>query len=179
MSRILTFVVATAVVASLGSSLLAEDEAKPFTPESGYEALTSMAGKWVNVDNPDPKQGVDFRVTAAGSAVWATLFPGSDMEMLSVFHLDGPDTLVHTHYCALQNQPMMKLVECDEPNKMRFEFVSGTNMDVEKDLHTHHTTFRILDDGRVEVEVESWNNGKPADVSKFTLRRAEEQTAGT
>ena len=48
-----------------------------------------------------------IKVTAGGSAVHETLFPGSAHEMVSVYHLDGAD-LVMTHFCALGNQPRMK-----------------------------------------------------------------------
>ena len=49
-----------------------------------------------------------YRVASGGSVVQETLFPGSPHEMISMYHLAGGQ-LVMTHYCAMGNQPRMKL----------------------------------------------------------------------
>ncbi len=144
------------------------------TPEDAFAALESLNGDWTNEKTPQAKPGMVIRTTGAGSAVQVTFFPGTPMEMLSVFHLDGPERLVHTHYCALQNQPTMEMVECDRPGVMRFEFVSGTNMDVNQDAHSHNAEIQILGDNRFKVVVEGWDGGKPAETQQFTMVRAEE-----
>ena len=167
--RVASFVFVATIVASI---VQAEEKPQPFTAETAYETLRSLSGDWVNVEHPeDLKQGVVFRGTAAGSAVSATLYPGGPMEMMSLFHLDGKDKLVHTHYCALQNQPTMLFVRTDEPNRMRFEFAHGMSLDVNKDLHTHHTEFRLLEDGQVEVHIDTWQNGKTNNIVTFTVQR--------
>ena len=51
---------------------------------------------------------VVYKLTGAGSALVETQFPGSSHEMVSVYHLDGED-LRMTHYCAVGNQPHVKL----------------------------------------------------------------------
>ena len=48
-----------------------------------------------------------YAVTAAGSAVVETVFPGTEHEMVTVYHADGSD-LVLTHYCMEGNQPRMR-----------------------------------------------------------------------
>ena len=160
------------IATSVASMAAADAKPQPFTAETAYKTLKSLGGDWVNVDHPDDlKQGVRFRVTAAGSSVSATLYPGGPMEMMSLFHLDGKDKLVHTHYCALQNQPTMLFVKSEQPNRMRFEFDHGMSMDVNKDLHTHHTEFRILEDGKVEVYINTWQNGKTSNIVTFTVQR--------
>lgn len=168
------FATALAIVFLTANVSLAEDKSV-LDAQSGFEKLKTLTGTWVNVENADDdSRGVEFSITAAGSAVTAIFYPGSAMEMVSVFHLDGPDQLVHTHYCALQNQPTMRLVKTDNPGELRFEFAGGANIDVDKDLHVHHTTIRFLDSGRVENVVEAWNGGKQADVNTFVLARKEE-----
>ncbi|REK19471.1 MAG: hypothetical protein DWQ37_01345 [Planctomycetota bacterium] len=145
------------------------------TPEAAFAALESLAGEWTNEKTPDAKPGMVIRTTGAGSAVQVTFFPDTPMEMLSLFHLDGPERLVHTHYCALQNQPTMELVKTDRPGVMRFEFVSGTNMDVDEDMHSHNTEIEILADGKFKAVVESWDAGKPAGKQEFTMQRRPEK----
>ncbi len=84
----------------------AAEEPTAYSPESAFAALETLAGDWTNEKTPQADPGMIIRTTGAGSAVMVTFFPGTAMEMLSVFHLDGPDRLVHTHYCACRiNQP--------------------------------------------------------------------------
>ena len=66
-----------------------------------------------------------------------TLFPGTPNEMISMYHLaDGQ--LVMTHYCAMGNQPRMKLdAQASTPDKLVFAFDGGTNFDPAKDGHVH------------------------------------------
>jgi hypothetical protein len=171
--------IGVAAVVALGVSIAsvagADDNEKkvPYTPETAFEALETMAGNWVNERSPDATAGMTVKMTGAGSTVATTLFPDSAMEMMSLFHLDGPDRLIHTHYCALQNQPTMAMVPSDTPGVIRFEFVSGTNMDVNKDAHSHNTEMHMLDDGRIKVVVEGWDNGKPSGTQEFTMKRVE------
>ena len=68
-------------------------------------------GDWDgHVTSPDgPPARVEFRLAGNGSALVERLFPGTDHEMVSIYHLVGSD-LVLTHYCAMANQPRMKLV---------------------------------------------------------------------
>ena len=61
----------------------------------------------MNSGQPTDQVVSTYRVTAAGSAVMEVLFPGTDHEMVTVYHQDGDD-LILTHYCAAGNQPRMK-----------------------------------------------------------------------
>src|SRR5439155_8435497 len=91
------------------------------------EKLKKLSGTWVATDKdgkPTSEVVSVFRVTSAGSAVHETIFPGTDHEMVSVYHLDGKD-LVMTHYCALGNQPRMKLDAKSQPNQLVFHSRAG------------------------------------------------------
>jgi len=146
--------------------------AQPYDAEEAFEQLKSLAGEWIENNNPnDAAEEVHFRVIGAGSAVMATFFPGKPMEMISVFHMDGPERLVHTHYCALGNQPMMQFEACDIPNAMNWVFIGGTNFDPEKDLHVHEGIIRVISPDEVESEFTAFSGGKPAGTTKLTLSR--------
>ena len=171
-------IVASALVVFLSRGVgRAEEAPKAYTPETAFAALEALVGGWTDESTPQNDPGITIRTTGAGSAVLVTFFPGEAMEMLSLFHLDGPDRLVHTHYCALQNQPTMELVDSGRPGVMRFEFVSGTNMDVEQDMHSHNTEIHILGDGKFKVVGESWNEGKPSGTREFSMRRTDDSVA--
>jgi hypothetical protein len=154
-----------------GGTVGADEKAKVYTPQTAFEALESLVGQWVRADEPDAKPSMSVRMTGAGSAVTTTFFPGQEMEMLSLFHLDGPKRLVHTHYCALHNQPTMHMIEVGRPGVIRFEFVSGTNMDVNKDPHAHNTEIQLLDDGKIKVIVEARSEGKLSNTQESILQR--------
>ena len=100
------------------------------TPEQAFGAIKSLKGDWhgpAAMKGMPPSHSV-FRVTAGGSAVEETIFPGSPMEMLSVYHMDKGNLLM-THYCAIGNQPRMKLnAKKSTPQELVFDFDGGTNL---------------------------------------------------
>ena len=101
-----------------------------------------------------------IKVTAGGSAVHETIFPGQPEEMVSVYTVDGPD-LVMTHYCVLGNQPRMKADPNSPANQIRFQFAGGANLDPTKDKHMHSTTLTIVDDDHIEIAGVGWQDGGP------------------
>jgi hypothetical protein len=129
----------------------------------GLERIKKLAGTWVEADKngkPTDKVVSVIKVTAGGSAVQETLFPGTPQEMVSVYHRDGSD-LVMTHYCMLGNQPRLKADPKSPANQIQFKFVGGTNLDPAKDMHMHEGTFTFIDDDHIEVSGVAWANGKP------------------
>ncbi len=80
--------------------------------------------------------------------------------MVSVYHMDNDDLLM-THYCMLGNQPRMKADPESPANKIRWQFVGGTNFDPAKDAHMHSSTVTFIDDDHIEIAGEAWQDGKP------------------
>jgi hypothetical protein len=131
---------------------------------SGLEKLKKLAGTWVAADNdgkPTDQVVSIIKVTAGGSVVHETLFPGQPQEMISVYTVDGPD-LVMTHYCVLGNQPRMKADPKSPANQIRWAFAGGANLDPKKDKHMHAATLTIIDANHIEIAGEGWENGAPA-----------------
>jgi hypothetical protein len=142
--------------------------------------VKSLAGRWRgNVVTKDgPQAEVHYRVTAGGSTVEETLFPGTPHEMVSMYHLEGGD-LVLTHYCAMGNQPRMRLVKgSSSPMELRFEFAGGSNIDPERDAHMHGGTLRLPAADRVEADWAVWENGKQTGANRFFLERVKETSSG-
>lgn len=166
------FLSASVAIPALGEE--GEESSQIYSAESAFEQLKLLAGEWVDNKKPDQAtEEVHFRVIGSDSAVMVTFFPGKPMEMISVFHMDGPERLVHTHYCALGNQPMMEFAQCDTPNSMNWVFIGGTNFDPEKDLHVHEGSIRVISEDEIESEFTAFANGKPAGTTKFSLSRKE------
>ncbi len=138
-----------------------------------FERLKALAGVWVGEavlgDWKDSTQ-VTYRVTGAGSALMEVLFEGTPHEMVTIYHLDGPD-LVLTHYCAAGNQPHMKAAAGGDPNVLRFDFVRATNLASADAMHMHDAVIRFVDANHLESTWTSYHGGKPAGEAIFRLRR--------
>lgn len=138
------------------------------------ERLKGLAGEWRgHVTTPDgPPATVVYAVTAGGSTVTERLFPGTGHEMLTVYHLDGSD-LVLTHYCAMGNQPRMRLAQAAgaDPLELRFDFAGGANVDPAKDGHMHSGRMVLRGPDRLEAEWAVYDKGKQAGANKFFLER--------
>jgi hypothetical protein len=137
------------------------------------EQLKSMAGEWVQEGGDGPAKGttaVTYRTTAGGSAVIEVLFPGTEMEMVSVYHRDGKD-LVMTHYCMLGNQPRMRAKIGDDPKVVTFELIGGSNLNPAKDAHIHGGVVRWIDRDHVRSEWDFFRNGERIESHKLELVR--------
>src|SRR5262245_5231103 len=169
------FLVGGLVLFALGAPVRADDKpagAPAPATHPGLEKLKKLAGTWVAADKdgkPTDQVVSVIKVTAAGSAVHETLFPGQAMEMVSVYHLDKGD-LVMTHYCALGNQPRMKADPASPSNQIRWQFAGGTNLDPAKDAHMHGATVTFVDDDHIEIAGEAWEGGKPSENHCGTMK---------
>jgi hypothetical protein len=136
----------------------------PPPTNAGLEKMKKLAGTWVSADKDGKAtdQVVSIiKLTAGGSVVHETLFPGQAHEMVSIYTADGKD-LVMTHYCVLGNQPRMKADSKSPANQIHFKFAGGTNLDPKKDKHMHEATLTIVDDDHIELAGVGWEGGEPA-----------------
>jgi hypothetical protein len=161
------------ILIALATGVQSDDKtAKTTAANPAFERVKKLAGTWVEADKdgkPTDKVFSVVRVTAAGSAVHETLFPGQPQEMVSIYHLDKGD-LVMTHYCALGNQPKMKADPASPKNQIRFAFAGGTNLDPAKDMHMHAATLTFIDDDHIQVAGEAWVDGKPSENHCGTMK---------
>jgi outer membrane lipoprotein-sorting protein len=177
MSR--TLLACTLLLAVGFQSAQADDKAPIPAPaaskSAGLERMKTLVGTWLKVDEngktTDEVASV-IKLTAGGSAVVETLFPGQPMEMVSVYTADGSD-LVMTHYCVLGNQPRMKADPKSPEGTIKFDFTGGSNLDVAKDRHMHAATLKFVDADKIEIEGTGWENGAPQKecCGKLTLVR--------
>jgi hypothetical protein len=139
-----------------------------------FELLKTLAGDWsgkASHGGHEPFEvSVKYQVVSGGSTVMETLFCGTDHEMITMYHLDG-NRLILTHYCAAGNQPRMQLVPTDNPKKLAFKFLDGTNMRPETDMHMHEAKIEILSNDHVKAEWVPYKDGKPIDPATFDLKR--------
>lgn len=93
-------------------------EVPPDTSSAELNRIKSLAGRWSSTTSmfgkKDEQVFTEFEVTAGGSAVIETIFPGTPHEMVSVYYDDDQGKLAMTHYCMMRNRPHFALVESDK-----------------------------------------------------------------
>jgi len=141
-----------------------------------FELIKSLSGDWTGTGGDGTETHaveIRYRVTAAGTAVEETMFPGTEHEMITMYNLDGP-RLMLTHYCAAGNQPQMvaKNWEIDtSPQTIRFAFARATNLVSQKTGHMHEMEMSIAGPDNL---VETWTyfqDGVMSHRSRFEMTR--------
>jgi hypothetical protein len=140
---------------------------------AAFERIKSLAGTWtgkgITEGGPNNDVTIVYKVTAGGSTVEETLFPGTPHEMITMYHRDG-DAVVLTHYCAFGNQPQMRLEPAKEPNVLSFRFSGGSNMK-ESDPHMHAVRLTFVDADHLKSSWDSMQDGKATTHVTFDLAR--------
>lgn len=166
-------VIITVLAASgaLAAPAVPATEGKAASP--AFERFKALAGEWVAAEDGEMSKKGDlvarYAVTAGGSAVVETVFPGSPYEMVTVYHADGPD-LVLTHYCMEGNQPRMR-ARAAGGSRFDFEFDGGTNIDPRRDRHMNSATVELLGQDEIRTVWTELAEAKPVLVVKSQLVR--------
>lgn len=141
----------------------AQTEAK-----TAFESLKGLAGTWKGESEHEGQKVPwvhEIRVSANGTVVMETMGPGTEHEMINMYHLDGEE-LVLTHYCAAGNQPTMKLDRAHATtSSLPFVFTGGSNLDPAKDMHIHEAKVVLVDGNTFETNWKGYAGGKPAEPS--------------
>lgn len=161
-----------ALVAGLAGPSLAA-AAPTSAAAASLERLKALAGEWVAAeDNEMAKKGdlvSRYVVSAGGTAVVETVFPGSPHEMVTVYHLDGSD-LVLTHYCMEGNQPRLRAKKTGGA-RLDFVYDGGTNIDPAKTKHMNAAWVEFVGADEIRNQWTEIADGKPVFVAKSHLVR--------
>lgn len=141
-------------------------------PLGAFEKIKSLTGDWTGKMSGGMAATSTFRVTAGGSAVMQMLGEGTDMEMPTLFHMDG-ERLMATHYCAAKNQPRMVFVPAgSDGSTLKFDFLDVTNLRNPEDGHMRRVTFTLIDKDHFRQEWTYREKGKEsADSFDFVRKR--------
>ena len=158
-----------AVVLSTNLAIQAQEKGKAPTKSAAFESLKKLVGDWSSPEGPHGKPvETRFRLTAGGSVLIETLFPGTPEEMVTMYHMDGDDLLL-THYCMLGNQPRLKAESTNDANKISFKSVGGTNMKL-TDMHMGQAILTLVGKDSFEADWCSCSGGKPDGNHHVTLK---------
>ncbi len=170
--------IAAATLALALPAFAGEDTGNPaavvFDAKSAFAYLKTLAGDWErqsgDMDHGTSARVVTFRLSAAGSAVVETYNAGKPNEMVSVYHMDG-DKLMMTHYCALQNAPVMQFEKSSKPGEIKLAFAGGTNFDPKVDAHAHEGMLRVKDANTFEAVAVGMAGGKLGKPAASLMKR--------
>lgn len=170
MSRLRCFALALCLLAPLA---LAAQETHPAPiPNAAFDRLKTLVGRWHGkyAGAEGTFEGsARFTIVSGGSAIMLSMDEGKDGEMITMFHPDGRDAMMATHYCSAQNQPRLRLAGMPNPNQLVFEFVDGVNIDPK--LHSmRKLVITIVDADHHTEEWTSEAGGKPW-TGKFEYTR--------
>jgi hypothetical protein len=127
---------------AMGVTATAGEHKSVIAPNASFDKMKSLDGSWTGAMVEGGKEysaTTRFLIVSDGSAVMGWLGEGSPYEMVTIFHVDGPN-LMATHYCASHNQPRFTAVPDSDPNRIVFKFKDGTNIGPH-DQHMQEVTF--------------------------------------
>lgn len=137
-----------------------------------FNKMKSLQGNWKGIINSADKKmtiKVNYKISSAGSSLVETYFVGEPHEMVTVY-TDDKGKVNMTHYCSMKNQPSMKLQKSDK-DTFKFNYVSGTNMDVSKDAHMHNLVLKFINKNTIEQQWTQFKDGEIAGTNTFKLSR--------
>ncbi|HET9317111.1 MAG TPA: hypothetical protein VFQ51_16075 [Vicinamibacteria bacterium] len=137
------------------------------------DRFKALAGEWVAAeDNEMVKKGdlvSRYVVSAGGTAVIETVFPGSPHEMVTVYYVDGSD-LALTHYCMEGNQPRMRAKKTDGA-RLDFAFDGGANIDPARTRHMNSAWIEFVGPDEIRNQWTEVADGQTVFVAKSHLVR--------
>ncbi|MEM7393688.1 MAG: hypothetical protein AAF492_15190 [Verrucomicrobiota bacterium] len=135
------------------------------------QKIKSLAGTWsgeVDMGQGPQTMTVIYKVTAGGSAVIETTFPGTPKEMVSMYH-DEKGKLSMTHYCMLGNQPKMKMTGSKD-NQISMKLAKKKS--IKKDeMHVHGLVIELVDENNIKQTWSSYVGDKPMGDMTVSLSR--------
>lgn len=139
--------------------------------QKSFDQLKSLTGTWEGKNTEGMAIQVSFRDTSGGSALMSEIHGHGPENMISMFHLDGPNRLMLTHYCGAGNQPRMTGSASADGKTITFDFLDATNLATPDAGHMQRVVFTIVD---ANHHTEDWtfqDHGKQM-KELFDLQRA-------
>ena len=137
--------------------------------QKAFATVKTLPGTWEGKGHDGNTFQVIFKVTGGGSAIESEiLVPHADM--ISMFHMDGPNRLLLTHYCAVGNQPRMEASLSPDGRVVTFTYLDATNLSSPESGHMQKMVLTLIDDNHHTEEWTFVDHGKEHTES-FDLHR--------
>lgn len=167
---IISTITAAAFLAVTALSGGAQDMPKIKT-NAGFEQLKSLVGSWEGTGSDGKSATLKYEVVSNGTAILERLHPHDELEMVTMYSVDGTRLSVK-HYCSVGNQPQMQTEPLSGPaQKYIFNYVSATNLAKESDGHMTQLILTFADANHLTQEWNFSENGKVTHSEIFHFTR--------
>jgi hypothetical protein len=140
-----------------------------------FAKFQALQGDWIAAeDGPMTQKGdlvARYALTAGGSAVVETLFPGTEHEMVTIYSAEGADVVL-SHFCLNANAPRMR---AKAPTGERFDFAydGGSNIAPADTKHMHSAWIEFVGKNELKSQWTELDHGQTAMVvTMHTVRKA-------
>ncbi len=175
-SCILAILICLGVSASAGIADPKHEHSMPtYEGSKVFQQMKQLAGKWegtVDMGKGLEKIDASYRVTSAGSVLVETIFEGTPNEMITVYHYDKMKRLVLTHYCGLNNQPKLTLIN-NEENVLEFDLAQDAPIDAAHEPHMHALKLTISGKNEMQQHWTQFAQGEKKKVVTLSFKRAQ------
>lgn len=148
MSKTIRPILFAALTLALAASASAQTGA-----QKAFNAIKNLPGTWEQQTADGHTLQVTFKVVSGGSAVMSEISDFKE-DMISMIHLDGPNRLLLTHYCAAGNQPRMEATVFPDGKVITFRYVDATNLATPDAAHMKQMVLTLIDDSH---HTEQWS----------------------
>jgi len=145
-----------------------------------YQWVKQLEGQWT-LSPPERQEGkasahptvspllgtneiaMNFNLIGRGSTVQEDLLPGTERQMVTMYHCKDTDcsAVKATHYCVKQNQPEFLASLKSSPMELVFECDMSTDLCQSWDAHIHRITHQLSEDGmHLRTVYTSFMNGE-------------------
>jgi hypothetical protein len=169
--KLTTLALATLAVIAAPAFAHSHPDAAGAAPK-GFETMKGLVGTWegtANMEGKDVPVKTVFEQTSGGSVIMEKMAPGTEHEMINVYHKEG-DRLAMTHYCAMGNQPHMMLKKGDD-KMLSFVMEKPLGISSMKEPHMHAVTYTMADKDTLVAEWTSVGSGKKNETAVFKYKR--------
>jgi hypothetical protein len=149
-----------------------QHEHPPVAMPQQFDTLKQLVGTWegkTDMGGEQKTMQVVYELTSGGTAIIETMMPGTPNEMVSVYHEDGK-SLAMTHYCALGNQPHMKLKQADDKS-LSFEMDKQQGITSSDEAHMHALTLTLKDKNTLQQDWAHYEKGKATQTVTFVFNK--------
>ena len=153
------------IVVTLAATAFAQTDA-----QKAFSAIKGLPGTWEQKAAEGRTLQVTFKVVSGGSAVMSEIMGQGPEDMISMFHMDGVNKLLMTHYCGAGNQPRMQATVSPDGKTITFTYFDATNLETADAGHMQKMVLTMIDENH---HTEDWtfsDHGKEMKES-FDLRR--------
>jgi hypothetical protein len=157
------------IAISLGLLAIATVALAQTSAQKSFDQLKTLTGSWEGKDSRGGVfRGGIFRITfediAGGSALMSKM-QYSKGQMISIFHMDGPNRLMLSHFCSDGTQPRLIASASPDGKTITFDFLDATNLATPDAGHYRRIVLTMLD---ANHHTEDWTfNDHGKDVEDF------------